>query len=135
VADGTSGEHEQAPARGRRHAKAVRDYLDALGRERRPRGQLTEEELRRQVEELRARIEAEPNAAKRVELIQKRLDAEERLETVEDEFDMEELERGFIEVAAPYSHRKGITYTAWREAGVPARVLREAGVRRTRRSG
>jgi hypothetical protein len=35
-----------------------------------------------------------------------------------------------VEVAASYSARQGISYDAWREIGVPAAVLREAGVSR-----
>jgi hypothetical protein len=37
-----------------------------------------------------------------------------------------------VECAASYSERKGITWPAWREAGVSADVLRSAGVKRTR---
>ena len=36
----------------------------------------------------------------------------------------------FVDAAAEYSERKGITYSAWRELGVPAAVLKRAGVKR-----
>jgi hypothetical protein len=42
------------------------------------------------------------------------------------------LEEGFIEAAKSYGERKGITYAAWRAAGVDANVLRKAGIPRTR---
>jgi hypothetical protein len=42
------------------------------------------------------------------------------------------LEAGFIPEAAPYCRRKGITYEAWRAAGVEPRVLRWAGIGRAR---
>jgi hypothetical protein len=35
-----------------------------------------------------------------------------------------------VKSAAPYSERKGITYSAWREVGVPANVLEKAGISR-----
>ena len=46
---------------------------------------------------------------------------------------MDVLELGFVEHAASYSDRKGVSYTAWREFGVPASVLRTAGIKETRR--
>jgi hypothetical protein len=44
--------------------------------------------------------------------------------------DLAELEAEFVKAALPYSRRKGITYAAWRAAGVEARLLRAAGVGR-----
>ena len=43
------------------------------------------------------------------------------------------LEEEFIEAVKGYSGRKGISYSAWREIGVPADVLRRAGMAQTRR--
>jgi hypothetical protein len=50
-----------------------------------------------------------------------------------DTVDSASVEKEFVEVAKSYSERKGITYSAWREAGVSAQTLREAGIPRTRR--
>ena len=44
--------------------------------------------------------------------------------------DISELEDAFVEVAVSYSGRKGITYSAWREVGVPAATLKRAGISR-----
>ncbi len=44
--------------------------------------------------------------------------------------DLVALEEGFVKAAKNYSERKGITYAAWREAGIDASVLRRAGIRR-----
>jgi hypothetical protein len=66
-------------------------------------------------------------------LIQTKLDIERSLSEVENAQDMDSLEAGFVENAASYSERKGVTYTAWREFGVPAKVLRSAGIKETRR--
>ena len=40
------------------------------------------------------------------------------------------LEDEFVDAASGYSQRKGISYTAWRELGVPASVLKRAGIGR-----
>jgi hypothetical protein len=128
-----SEEHKAALAKGRAQAKAVRDYLDALEQESRPGRRLSKEELEQRVSDTERAIEDEDDPAKRVELIQKRLDYEERLAQTGDEVDLDALEREFVGAVKEYSERKGISYTAWREAGVAASVLREAGVPRTRR--
>ncbi len=125
-----SPEHKEALAQGRQQAKVVRNYLEALHTEGRRGRPIDRQSLEVRIERLQAQINEESNAARRVELIQRRLDAERRLAGLEESPDRESLERDFIEVAKAYSARRGITYTAWREAGVPAAVLREAGIRR-----
>lgn len=131
---GMTQQHKEALAQGRRQAKAVRDYLEAISVERRPGRPVDRRSLQNRIERLQQQIDEESNAAKRVELIQRRLDAEVRLAALEERPDLEQLEGDFIEAVKDYSERKGITYTAWREAGVPAAVLRQAGVPRTRRT-
>ncbi len=125
-----SPEHKQALAQGRQHAKVVRNYLEALHTEGRRGRPIDRQSLKERIERLQSQINEASNAARRVELIQQRLDAEQRLAGLEESSDRESLERDFIEVAKPYSQRRGITYTAWREAGVPAAVLREAEITR-----
>ena len=44
--------------------------------------------------------------------------------------DMEAIEAAFVKVAAAYSDRQGISYSSWREVGVPASVLKRAGISR-----
>lgn len=41
-----------------------------------------------------------------------------------------QLERDFISVARSYGDRNGLTYAAWRQVGVDAKVLERAGIRR-----
>ena len=53
--------------------------------------------------------------------------------SVTEEFDIASLEEGFVSSAKEYGDRKGITYAAWRVAGVPASVLKEAGIGRAGR--
>jgi hypothetical protein len=44
--------------------------------------------------------------------------------------DLGALESGFVKAAKGYSTRKGISYAAWREAGVDPAVLKQAGISR-----
>ncbi len=134
VAKKMSEDHKAALAKGRAQGKAVREYLAALEQDRKPGRKLDRETIESKIDEVQATVDQEPDPAKRVELIQKRLDLEERLVEMQDEPDLESLEAGFIDVAAEYSERKGISYTAWREAGVPAAALKAAGIKRTRRT-
>ena len=127
-------DHKAALAKGRTQGKAVRDYLAALEQERKPGRRTDRPAVERRIGEVQAAIDAEPDPAKRVEMIQRRLDLEQQLIEMADEVDLGELEDAFVEAAAEYSERKGITYPAWREAGVPAAVLKRAGVKRTRRT-
>lgn len=125
--------HKAALAKGRRQARSVRQYLEALEEDQRAKGRLDEVALKERIERLESEIEQEDNPAKRVELIQKRLDYERRLESLEEAPDVDALQQEFVAAAREYSERKGISYSAWREAGVPAAVLREAGIPRTDR--
>ncbi len=122
-------EHKDALAQGRREARAIKSYLEALG-SRRPGRPVTPDSLRQRIERLDAKIEAEKDPLRRVDLVQQRLDAAEALKRVSASADLDALEAGFVEHAKSYSDRKGITYAAWREAGVPAAVLRQSGIGR-----
>ena len=129
-----SQEHKDALAEGRRQGRAIRAYLDALERGRRRGRRVSREELEARVERLQRQIGDERDATKRLDMIQQRLDLEERLVTETDEPDLAVLEADFVAHAAAYSDRKGISWAAWRELGVPAAILTQAGVRRTRRT-
>jgi hypothetical protein len=48
----------------------------------------------------------------------------------EAQVDLVALEEDFVKAAKNYSERKGISYAAWREAGIDAGVLKAAGLRR-----
>lgn len=128
-----SKEHKEALAEGRRQGFAVRKYLDFLDRDKKRGPKVSQERLAEKVEELSAAIKSEKDPTTRLELIQQRLDAEQELTNREDEEDLDAIVGDFTSIAGAYSDRKGISYTAWREMGVPAQVLRDAGVPRTRR--
>lgn len=125
-------EHKRALARGRREARVVRAYLEALRG-----GPSGHDPARSRMEErtrqLRARLDRTERAAERTELLREWLGIERQLAELEQGPDLDTLEAAFVEVASSFSERKGISYPAWREVGVPARVLRDAGITRTRR--
>ena len=129
-----TAEHKAALAKGREQGRVVREYLAALNEEKKPGRKLDAETLNERIAQTQGQVDAEPDHAKRVDLIQKRLDYEEKLANLGEAVDLEALEKEFIKAAKEYSERKGITYSAWREAGVPAAVLKEAGIPRTRRT-
>ncbi|HLE38673.1 MAG TPA: hypothetical protein VJA44_03345 [Acidimicrobiia bacterium] len=124
-----SAEHKAALAAGRRESRAIKLYLDALA-SRRPGRPITPETLTKRIKDLEKRIAAEVNPLKAVDLRQARLDAENTLETAKGSADSASLETDFTRFAKAYSKRKGISYTAWREAGVPAALLKKAGINR-----
>jgi DNA primase catalytic subunit len=126
-----SDEHKAALAQGRRESRVIKAYLEALG-SRRPGRPVTAESVRKRIASIDERLATEEDPLKQLELRQEKLDAQETLKEVESKEDIDQLEKAFIEAAKSYSERKGISYTAWRQVGVPARVLKEAGIPRTR---
>ena len=129
-----SAEHKEALAKGREQGRAVREDLAALDEEKKPGRKVDPETLKQRINEAQEQIDAEPDPARRVELIQKRMNYEEKLANTGEQVDLEALEKEFIKIAKEYSERKGIAYMAWREAGVPAATLKEAAIPRTRRT-
>ncbi len=128
-----SAEHKEALAAGRTESKAVKDYLNALEANRPKRGRRrTPESIDRRLVALNEQIpEAEP--FQRLSLIQERVDLERELAalTSRSGVDLSDLEKGFVKVARSYAERKGISYAAWREVGVPAATLKAAGISRS----
>ena len=127
-------EHKDALAQGRRESKAIKAYLEALDAPKRRGRPVTAESLQMKIADLDGKIRDESDPLRRVELIQARLDTEEALAGFEATENIDALEAGFVEHGNGYSERKGLSYAAWREVGVPAPVLKQAGIQRTRRS-
>jgi hypothetical protein len=115
-------------------AEAVRRYLEALEAHKPKRGRKrTPESVAKRLGEIEQKISTAP-AVQRLGLIQQRLDLERELKGMGTSVDLPKLEEDFVKAAKAYSEAKGISYTAWRELGVTAEVLRKAGVPRTRRT-
>lgn len=127
-----SQQHKDALAQGRREARAIKRYLRALD-SRKPGRPVTRESLEKRLARTIEKIQSEEDPLRSIELIQTRLDIEDQLSKLEESENFEELEADFIDHVKSYSDRKELTYTAWREYGVPAATLRAAGVPETRR--
>jgi hypothetical protein len=127
-----SAEHKHALAVGREESRAVRRYLEALEAHKPKRGRKrTTESIEARLRQIDDRlVGADPLT--RVHLVQERINLETELASKEEAVDLKALEDDFVAAAAGYGERKGISYAAWRAAGVDANVLRRAGVPRTR---
>ena len=125
-----SQEHKQALATGREQGRAVRRYLEALEAHRPKRGRKrTPESIEKRLADIEAKLEtADPLS--RLQLVQERMNLRNELAAKSEAVDLGALEEEFVSAARAYGERKGITYGAWREAGVDAAVLRRAGIRR-----
>ena len=127
-----SDEHKAALAQGRAESRAIKSYL-AVATTPKKRGRpVTTASLEERIAGLDEKVRTEADPLARVDLIQARIDAQRALDDLETAADLEALEAGFTEYAPSYSERKGITWTAWREAGVSAATLRKAGIKQTR---
>ena len=123
-------EHKQALAEGRELGRAVRDYLEALEAHKPKRGRKrTPDSVKKRLATIEQQL---PDASpiKKVELVQERRDLTVELATMGTTVDISGLEKGFVKSAKTYSERKGISYSTWREVGVPADVLKKAGISR-----
>jgi hypothetical protein len=122
--------HKAALAEGREQGRAVRRYLEALEAHKPKRGRKrTPESIQKRLAGIEEKLpEADPLS--RLQLVQERMDLERQVAAADPSVDISELEDEFVSAAPAYGQRKGITYAAWREAGVDAAVLRRAGIRR-----
>lgn len=125
-----SKDHKEALAIGRAEGRSVRAYLEALDSSRPKRGRKrTKDSISSRLDKIDAELEA-ADALKRLQLTQERLDLIEELGTMDTGVDISELEAEFTRVAKGYAARKGISYAAFRQIGVPAAVLKKAGISR-----
>lgn len=125
-----SAEHKQALAVGREQGRVVRRYLEALEAHKPKRGRKrTPESIQRRLESIEERLpSADPLT--RLQLVQERMDLSMELEAKSNTVDLSALEEDFVSAGREYGERKGISYAAWREAGVDPGVLKRAGIRR-----
>jgi len=125
-----SDSHKAALAEGREQGRAVRRYLEALEAHKPKRGRKrTPESMEKRLAGIEEKLpSADPLT--RLQLVQERMDLQQQLEAADTTVDMAALEDEFVKAAPDYSRRKGITYAAWREAGIDPAVLKRAGIRR-----
>jgi hypothetical protein len=125
-----SAAHKQALAEGREQGRAVRRYLEALEAHKPKRGRKrTPESIQKRLATIEERVgSADPLS--RLQLVQERMDLQRELAAGQQKVDLSGLEKDFVGAAKAYAERKGITYAAWREAGVDPAVLKKAGIGR-----
>jgi uncharacterized protein YicC (UPF0701 family) len=125
-----SKDHKEALAVGRAEGRSVRAYLEALDSSRPKRGRKrTKDSISSRLEKIDSELDA-ADALKRLQLTQERLDLIEEVASMDTGVDIGELETEFTRVAKGYAARKGISYAAFRQIGVPAAVLKKAGISR-----
>lgn len=107
----------------------IRRYFNSLDRPRtRKRKSPDVDKLHRRLDEVEGLLpSADP--LRRVHLHQEQINLLRRLEEVETPVNPEEVEMKFIEYVAPWAEEKGVSWAALRAAGVPARILRQAGMK------
>jgi uncharacterized protein YicC (UPF0701 family) len=125
-----TGENESGPPTTRLSSRAIKQYLEALESNKPKRGRKrTPDSIAKRLERIDEELET-ASQVKKLTLTQERIDLNEELVTMEAPVDMSAIEDEFVEAAKAYGERKGITYAAWREVGVPAAVLKRAGISR-----
>ena len=124
--------HKEALAQGRSESLAVRNYLEALTSNKPKRGRKrTPTSIDARLKAIAAKFES-ADALTKLSLIQERKDLEAEKASMGVSSDASSFEGEFVQVAASYSERKGIDYASWRSIGVEAKILKAAGVKRTR---
>lgn len=128
--DTMTNQHKKALAEGRRQGAIARRYLEALAARPKRGRKRTPESVQKQLDNVVARLAEETDRLKLLELMQQEIDLTAELEQMERATDIAEIEAEFVRIAAGYADRKGITYRAFREVGVPAATLHRAGIKR-----
>ncbi len=108
----------------------MRDYLEGLRATKPKRGRKrTPETVQQRLDAIEAEL-AHASPMDELLLVQERRDLEAELEAMSNTIDMDALEAAFVEVAKSYSDSKKISYASWRDVGVAASVLKQAGISR-----
>jgi hypothetical protein len=82
------------------------------------------------IAEVDAQVAEADSPLQRLQLLQMRRDLESASQEEDDPAEGKRVRRAFAKNARAYARAKGIEYASWREIGVPADVLREAGITR-----
>lgn len=126
-----SAEHKEALAQGRKQGKAIRAYLEAIESNKPRRGRkVTAEQLQERLNGVQEKLAGNVDPLARIKLIQERMDLENQLSASQSDNMLSELEGEFVKSAKTWAESQGVSYTALREGGVPASVLKAAGLER-----
>jgi hypothetical protein len=130
-----SAAHKRALAEGRTMSATVDRYLAAVNTPKRRGRKVSQAVLVERLGAARTRAKS-ATGIERVLAAQAVRDITSRISTMQSAgaTDLMELESAFVRIAKAFGEKRGIGYGAWRDAGVPAVVLKRAGVARTRRA-
>lgn len=128
-----SAQHKRALAEGRTMSATVDRYLAAVSTPKQRGRKVSKATLEQRLVSARSRFKSAVGvekllAAQEIRDLQAKL---EQLQSISD-VDIRGLEASFVKIAKKFGDNRGIGYGAWRDAGVPAQVLKRAGVARTR---
>ena len=124
-------EHKAALSRGRLEGRTVREYLDSLRTNKPKRGRKrTPESISKRLAAIEDELQT-ADALTELKLVQERRDLQAELQSKRAAVDMSAVEDAFVKVAKDFGERQGISYSAWREVGVDAAVLKRAGISRS----
>jgi hypothetical protein len=128
-----SAAHKKALAEGRSMSATVDAYLAAINVPKKRGRKVSKAVLEQRLVQARERAKTATGVdkvvtAQEVRDLQGRL-AQARAATGTD---VRSLESAFVKVAGRFSERRGIRWSAWRDAGVAGDVLKKAGIARTR---
>ena len=128
-----SAEHKRALAEGRTMSATVDRYLAAVNTPKRRGRKVTKATLERRLVAAQAQVKSAAGVQK-VMAAQEIRDLQAKLAQMDAarDADVKSLEAAFVKIAKQFGYNRGITYGAWRDAGVPAVVLKKAGIARTR---
>jgi len=128
-----SAAHEKALAAGRTTSAKVGAYLAAINTPKRRGRKVTKAALENRLVEARAKVKSATGVDK-VLAAQSVRDLQSKIAqaSVSNGADLNTLEAGLVKIAKTFGENRGIGYGAWRDSGVPADVLKKAGIARTR---
>lgn len=128
-----SAAHKAALSEGRTMSAAVDRYLSAVNTPKRRGRKVSKAVLQQRLLAARERARA-ASGVDRVVAAQEVRDLSRRIAATgtASATDVKALESAFVKVAKKFGENRGITYGAWRDAGVPAETLKRAGIARTR---
>ncbi len=129
-----SASHKRALAEGRTMSATVDRYLSAVNTPKRRGRKVSKTSLQQRLTDARAKAKAATGvdkllAAQEVRDLQTRIAS---IDAAGGGSDLKSLEAAFVKIAKQFGENRGIGYGAWRDAGVPAPVLKKAGIARTR---
>ena len=128
-----SAAHKRALAEGRTMSATVDRYLSAVNTPKRRGRKVSKAALVQRLSDARQKAKS-ATGVDRVLAAQEVRDLQARIASMNaaSGTDVKGLESEFVKIAKRFGENRGIGYGAWRDAGVPAVVLKKAGVARTR---